>query len=76
MQSMSSGVEAPGLWNTGSGVVVLLGIWDLPGSQIKPVSLPLAGGFLTTELLGLSDNRRSLKILIFNVRFFSLPLLG
>ena len=29
-------------------------MWDLPGTGIEPVSPALAGGFLTTELLGKS----------------------
>ena len=28
---------------------MLRGTWDLPGSEIKPVSPALAGGFFTTE---------------------------
>jgi len=33
----------------GSWALLLHSMWDLPGSGIKPVSLPLAGGFFTTE---------------------------
>ena len=39
------------LWSTGSVVLAnglfLQGIWDLPGPGIEPMSLALAGGFLT-----------------------------
>ena len=33
---------------------LLRGMWDLPGSGLKPVSPPLAGGFLTTVSPGKS----------------------
>ena len=29
--------------------LLLLGMWDLPGSEIEPVSPAVAGGFFTTE---------------------------
>ena len=51
----ASVVAAPRIWSTGSIVLVrrlLYGMWDPPGSGIKPVSLALAGGFFTTELPG------------------------
>ena len=31
-----------------------LSMWDLPESEIEPVSLALAGGFLTTGSAGMS----------------------
>ena len=34
------------------GLSWLHSLWNLPGSGIKPVSLELAGGYLTTELSG------------------------
>ena len=33
----------------GTRVSLLCGLWDLPGSGIKPVSTALADGFFTTE---------------------------
>ena len=36
-----------GAWNELS-----LGMWDLPGLEIQPVSLALQGGFLTSGPLG------------------------
>ena len=37
------------LCSCGAWIWLLLGIWDLPGSGIEPVSRALAGRFLTTE---------------------------
>ena len=48
-------VVAPGLESTGSIVVhalLLLGMGDLPGSGIKPVSPALTSRFFPTEPLG------------------------
>ena len=36
------------LSNCGTWAYLLCGMWDLPGSGIKPVSLALQGSFLTT----------------------------
>ena len=36
----------------GTGASLLLGMWDLPGSGIEPVSPALTGGFFTTEPRG------------------------
>ena len=36
----------------GAHASLLLGMWNLPRSEIKSMSLALAGGFLTTESLG------------------------
>ena len=33
----------------GAQAQLLHGMWDLPGSEVEPVSPPLAGGFFTTE---------------------------
>ena len=33
----------------GTRALLLHGMWDLPGPGLEPVSLALAGGFLTTE---------------------------
>ena len=39
------------------GLSCLHGMWDLPGSEIEPVSLTLQGGFLTTGPPGKSRGR-------------------
>ena len=53
----SCGTQAQQMWLTGSRVqaqqlwhmsLVAHGMWDLPGPGLKPVSLALAGSFLTT----------------------------
>ena len=45
------GSKAHGLSSSGSWVELLHGMWDLPGSGIKALSLALAG-FFTTESPG------------------------
>ena len=50
---MGSVVVAPRLWRTGS-IIVVYGLvaphtWDLPRSEIEPVSPALAGEIFTTE---------------------------
>ena len=51
------------------------GMWDLPGQRIEPVSLALAGGFLTTappgKSLFVSSSISFIKV--FNVQIFHLP---
>ena len=41
-----------GLRSYGAQAWLLLDMWDLPGSGVKPMSPALAGGFFTTELPG------------------------
>ena len=50
--SCSSQGLAHKLSSCGAQPYVLLGMWDLPGSGIKPVSPALAGGFFNTESPG------------------------
>ena len=38
------------------GLSLSMGMWNLPGSGIEPVSPALAGGFFTTELPGKPRN--------------------
>ena len=40
------------LESCGTWAQLLHGLWNLPGSGIKPVAPALAGGFFTTELPG------------------------
>ena len=40
------------LSNCGTGALVALSMWIFPGPGIKPVSLALAGGFLTARSQG------------------------
>ena len=47
--SRTSRAQAQQLWHMG---LVVLSMWDIPGSGIKPVSPALAGGFLTTDPSG------------------------
>ena len=42
------------LSSCGAWAYLLRGMWDLPGPGLKPVSLALAGGFLTTAPSGKS----------------------
>ena len=51
---VGSVVAAPRLYSTGPVAVAQLlpGLWDLPGSGIKPVSPTLAGRFFTSESPG------------------------
>ena len=53
--SQASAVVTPWLQSTGS-VIVVHSIWDLPGSEIEPVSLALTGRFFTTEPPGKPKN--------------------
>ena len=43
-----------GFSSCGALVLLLLGMWDLPGPGLEPVSPALAGGFLTTAPPGKS----------------------
>ena len=45
----------------GAQASLLCGMWDLPSSEIKPVSPALAGGFLTTAPPGKSLDSIFLK---------------
>ena len=44
------------LSSCGTRAQLLHGMWDLPGPGLEPVSLALAGRFLTTVLPGMSQN--------------------
>ena len=46
--AQASVVVAPRLYSTGSTVVLLCSMWDLPESGIESVSFALAGGFFTS----------------------------
>ena len=46
-QGLAHGLSSCGVW-----AYLLLGMWDLPGSGIEPVSPALAGGFFNTESPG------------------------
>ena len=50
----ASVVAARRLSSCGTWAQLLHGMWDLPGPGLEPVSLALAGGFLTTEPPGKS----------------------
>ena len=47
VQNMGVGCRLQWLWHI-TQAWLLLNMWDLPGSEIKPVSPALAGRFLTT----------------------------
>ena len=51
---LASVVVARGLSSCGTQAQLLCGMWDLPGPGIEPVSLALAGRFLTTAPPGKS----------------------
>ena len=51
----ASVVEAHGLSDCGTQVWLPCSTWDLSGPEIELVSSALAGGFLTTALLGKSQ---------------------
>ena len=44
----STGSRRAGFCSCGARALLLRGMWDLPGPGLEPVSLALAGGFLTT----------------------------
>ena len=48
LSSCGSRVLERRLSSRGAWAQLLWGVWDLPGSGLKPVSPALAGGFLTT----------------------------
>ena len=50
----ASVVVARGLSSCGARVLLLHGMWDLPGPGLEPMSLAVAGGFLTTAPPGKS----------------------
>ena len=54
--SCSSRALAPRSNSCGAWANLLLGMWDLSRSGIKPVAPALAGGFFTTEPLGKPQN--------------------
>ena len=47
-------LECAGFSSCGTRAQMLLGMWDLPGPGLEPMSPVLAGGFLTTALPGKS----------------------
>ena len=49
LSSCTSRVLEHRLSSCSTWALVLLRLWDLPGSGIEPVSPALAGGFVTTE---------------------------
>ena len=49
LSSHSSWSRELRLRSRGTGIELLRGMWDLPGSGIKSMSPALAGGFFTTE---------------------------
>ena len=51
-----------GLSSCGSWAQLPCGVWDLPGSGIKPISSALAGDFFTTEPSGKSSRRNFVKL--------------
>ena len=56
----STGSRRVGFSSCGAGVLLLCGMWDVPGPGIEPVSPALAGGFLTTVPPGKSQNESSI----------------
>ena len=54
----ASVVVARGLSSCGTPVYLLREMWDLPGPGIEPMSPVLAGGFLTTEPPGKSQDTK------------------
>ena len=60
---VAHGLSSCGLWalerrlsSCGAQALLLCGMWDLPGPGLEPVSLALAGGFLTTAPPGTPRN--------------------
>ena len=58
----ASGVVVLGLSSCGTRAELLLGMWELPGPGLEPVSPALAGGFLTTVPPGTSQTYDSLTL--------------
>ena len=66
------------LSNCGSRAQLLLGMWDLPGPGLKPVSPALASGFLTTAPPGKPQSFILMRssLWLFSAMVGALPLQG
>ena len=62
-------VVAHGLSSCGTWAQLLRSMWDLPGRWLEPVTLALAGGFLTTATQGKAPSSCHLSVDFFKQSF-------